>query len=910
MPGLSVTPNIVALDSFQFTPESDAVADFTNRLGEPTVEFREIKGGTSIVTGAPVLLGYYVSVKCKILNFGTEDIEDWINLYGKKGILRLNYKSGEKSTHTDFECYPKFNYPVDGQTTLAQEIEFNKVITPAGIIEFVPAPPAPFNVYSSYYDGLTSYATPGSHTALDITDNLTAVAVFKCESSTPSTAGHIISKYQDTTSDRSVFIAQYTTANTIIIRLSSNGTTAAKDYRYTFADITQWHTVAIRFTGGVLSVFADGIDVTANCTKTTDTSLTTLYNSGGPWAFGCNNVVTTKSNFFKGWIKDIKLFNIALTDAQIFSLYNDSIPADVSGMTGMQGWWRFENNGNDSSPNGFTLTTSASAAREMMVFNGTSSYLECANASALQITSALSCIVWLKLDSSTPSGNKHIIGKWNTVSGSWRSWRIAKTTTANQYVFMLDGTGTGNATYAKQYRFTVTDATALNQIAFTWSSASGLKVYWNGTDVTASCTKTSDGTVTSLYNPTSQPVTAGVGSTGDADYMAGRISQFTITNTVLAAADILADYTGYPHDGHADTGVQLFVNGTDNISDLSSNAIAITNHSVVLSDPVTLYQATIPTKTTFIGQDQTQNDFDNTKIKEGIYRKSPFSEVVFTTTDTTLTLAGYCENYGETTAEILLYVNGTYTDRMQFSAAGYAEKKFTGLASGSKTITLRNGGHEWVSPGRGTFVTRVFANIEPVQVTRSKPRLIIVGDSIANGKAGTIPVRDGWVSLVKAYATGYNVALYGGSGMQFKDVISDSTKRADLIATIGDHMDSTTSNVIAFCLDTNDYGKAQWTASAYQTALTEFYNALKTAYPTLTVWHFSGTVRTTETANAVGSTMDNYRDAGSNAIAAVSGYHYQSRKTWITTGALADYVHPNTSGHVTIATQTESALGL
>ena len=50
------------------------------------------------------------------------------------------------------------------------------------------------------------------------------------------------------------------------------------------------------------------------------------------------------------------MFNTTLSASDVTAIYNSGVPADESARSGLVGYWRLEDNGNDSSSNSNALT--------------------------------------------------------------------------------------------------------------------------------------------------------------------------------------------------------------------------------------------------------------------------------------------------------------------------------------------------------------------------------------------------------------------------------------------------------------------------------------------------------------------------------------------------------------------------
>lgn len=105
------------------------------------------------------------------------------------------------------------------------------------------------------------------------------------------------------------------------ILLSSNGTSAGKDYRG-YDDWTDgnWHHVGFTYNNGVVTAYHNGAEYTMN--KVGDSAMTSLYNSTSKVGMGCNFASGSKSSIFVGQIEDARIYDSVLTAAQISDIYN------------------------------------------------------------------------------------------------------------------------------------------------------------------------------------------------------------------------------------------------------------------------------------------------------------------------------------------------------------------------------------------------------------------------------------------------------------------------------------------------------------------------------------------------------------------------------------------------------------
>jgi hypothetical protein len=76
----------------------------------------------------------------------------------------------------------------------------------------------------------------------------------------------------------------------------------------------------------------------------------------GDIALGSQTFNAGGDSFDEIELDEIALFNTRLSAANVTEIYNSGVPADETERTGLIGYWRLENNGNDSSTNSNNLT--------------------------------------------------------------------------------------------------------------------------------------------------------------------------------------------------------------------------------------------------------------------------------------------------------------------------------------------------------------------------------------------------------------------------------------------------------------------------------------------------------------------------------------------------------------------------
>ncbi len=122
----------------------------------------------------------------------------------------------------------------------------------------------------------------------------------------------------------------------------------------TTIDTGSWNHVLLRKSSGALSFFINGEKDSATGTDTNN------YPDGAAFI---GNLPPTYGDRFgvDGNIDELSLFDYALSDPEIDSIWNNGTPGDVSSLNPVN-WWRFENNGNDSGSGDDTVTLSETGA--------------------------------------------------------------------------------------------------------------------------------------------------------------------------------------------------------------------------------------------------------------------------------------------------------------------------------------------------------------------------------------------------------------------------------------------------------------------------------------------------------------------------------------------------------------------
>lgn len=291
-------------------------------------------------------------------------------------------------------------------------------------------------------------------------------------------------------------------------------------------------------------------------------------------------------------------------------------------------------------------------------------------------------------------------------------------------------------------------------------------------------------------------------------------------------------------------------------------------------------------------------------------QSSPFARAVFTTDATSMIVETFCTTY---TALPALASFGVRVDGADQATGAATRPGVNGavisLPAGEKTVEVIAG----LQSKSGTLVTgtylrriwldsgATFARVAPSVTSR----LLIYGDSITVGQAASSPALNSWGALLRSFRG--NVAFEAWGTRSLNDDCVDSTARGVFVTKLASY----TPSLIWLAIGTNDYGLNKWTAASFGTAYAALLDDLHTALPSATIYCQTPIVRTTETANAGGSTLGNYRTQIATAQSTRSAYAtLVDGSAFMTTASLSDGIHPTTAGHATYYAAAKVALGL
>lgn len=515
--------------------------------------------------------------------------------------------------------------------------------------------------------------------------------------------------------------------------------------------------------------------------------------------------------------------------------------------------------------------------------------------------------LYLSVDFSASAGssNEMLVGYYSgTYSAGGKGWTIERGASSD-VIYLTKWDGTAYVALATNVRLGV------RQLAITWKSADN--TIWVSMDGSAAASvgsltaPNSDGTCVVAVG---SPITTG---SAYADSLTtGGVCAFGLIASELSSGNLAAASNSM----NGTTPLNRFVLPSQYTSpvvdfnayrDWNGVASTITTQG---SSPVTL------TVTGAISRTDTSEVYyatvagmyhDNGLALSETYavRHNAFARIRFTTSSRriachqTSTIQGmFTGSY----ASIGIFINGTYSALSTSTVADTSQVIDTTLASGSnKTVDLVEGCQAYVSSYiYGTFISGIRLPLDARIIAPSSPqnRVVVIGDSIANGFVTTNAQSDNPIAVLRSTADASVTLLGWGSASAY--TFMNLTDRATWTTRIANMLNGGNSNTLVFEVQTNDYGLAFQSAANYATYLGDFIDGIKALVPNLQVKLLGAISRIApdgEGANGFGNTLDDYRSAAAGVVSGRSWVKYINNKNAVTSANHnADGIHISTAG--------------
>lgn len=364
-------------------------------------------------------------------------------------------------------------------------------------------------------------------TGLDLTTSISIEFWFQPQTSTPANM-EFVSKLLATGNQRS-YRCNYNSGR-IGFGMSANGSFGYyRYYTYSFTAFEWYHLAFTKASGtGNVKLYINGTNVT-----TYSFPITTMYNGTAPFCIGAN---PAPASYVDGYMDDVRVWSDERTAAEIIDNMDRELTGNESGLVG---YWRFNNNGNDFTTNNNNLTESNSptystdvpiSEKKSIDFEASNSqYLSIADGSqnGLDITGDLTFEFWWKPESL--SSYQYFISKWNT--SSQRSYLLAYDNSIAALQFACSSNGTSATNTGSTFAYTFTTGTWYH-IALTYDASAGSATcYVNGTSLA-----TATSLPTSIHNGTASFRISSTDSS--ALYVDGQMDDVRVWNDIRTSSEI------------------------------------------------------------------------------------------------------------------------------------------------------------------------------------------------------------------------------------------------------------------------------------------------------------------------------------------------------------------------------------
>ena len=283
---------------------------------------------------------------------------------------------------------------------------------------------------------------------------------------------------------------------------------------------------------------------------------------------------------WNGNIDDFAIFDGVLTSAEVTAIYNGGGPKDESRHDHLIGYWRFENNTNNSSSNPHAITLVNGASYDSgdvsvafdtysILFDGTDDHLTADGAATLVGTTG-SVSMWAKLEV-YPHTETMFAAKIDSSNYLWLFYHGG----TNQTRFEIKGEGGGEGAVEETLiATTAVENNGWHHFAFTWDTGEGQSaLYIDGSSVDT-------GTAPALTGEQSG-IDFGKRRGHAWEQFVGNMNDIALFDDVLTSGEVSAIYnSGAPKDESSHSGLigywKMEENTGTSVADSSSNSNVIT----------------------------------------------------------------------------------------------------------------------------------------------------------------------------------------------------------------------------------------------------------------------------------------------------------------------------------------------
>ena len=258
-------------------------------------------------------------------------------------------------------------------------------------------------------------------------------------------------------------------------------------------------------------------------------------------------------NDFNGLIDEVEIFNRALSEAEIRSIFDSGRegkikppPGPLEPPAGMVSWWPGDGNaldiedGNDGALSGDATFTGGMVGQAFR-FDGTGDFVEIPDSANLDITESITVDAWINQRSRSPEVAP-IVSKWNDIGVNNRSYHLVLQGSSLRWDVSRSGLF-GPSQSATVFSSVGVPLHMWVHVAGTFDSMTQvLRIYVNGVEVGSAVAPSSN------IFPSNEPLLIGAGDIGSnvRDFFDGLIDEVELFDRALTEAEIWAIFNAGP----------------------------------------------------------------------------------------------------------------------------------------------------------------------------------------------------------------------------------------------------------------------------------------------------------------------------------------------------------------------------